>query len=202
MNLNKQYIVFNYPDLQGLSNNKDGYYFICLEDLYNIEKITVVNYPLEGRNILLRFSHKVFKYLKAKGIFKKICTKVISAFYPLYFTSKIQNQDNLCFVFVSDVWDMDYIRYLKKKYPNCKIVMALRDLVKTKWFYKQLKEANLVDCWMSYDEGDCKEYNMHYFSEFESKIHISKNSKVEISDVFFTGRAKDRLPKILEVYDR
>lgn len=202
MNLNKRYIVFNYPDLQGLSNNKDGYYSICLEDLYNIEKITVVNYPLEGRNILLRFSHKVFKYLKAKGIFKKICTKVISAFYPLYFTSKIQDQDNLCFVFVSDVWDMDYMRYLKKKYPNCKIVMALRDLVKTKWFYKQLKEANLVDCWMSYDEGDCKEYNMHYFSEFESKIHISKNSEVETSDVFFTGRAKDRLPKILEVYDR
>lgn len=202
MNLNKQYIVFNYPDLQGLSNNKDGYYSICLEDLYNIEKITVVNYPLEGRNILLRFSHKVFKYLKAKGIFKKICTKVISAFYPLYFTSKIQDQDNLCFVFVSDVWDMDYMRYLKKKYPNCKIVMALRDLVKTKWFYKQLKEAKLVDCWMSYDEGDCKEYNMHYFSEFESKIHISKNSEVEISDVFFTGRAKNRLPKILEVYDR
>lgn len=202
MNLNKQYIVFNYPDLQGLSNNKDGYYSICLEDLYNIEKITVVNYPLEGCNILLRFSHKVFKYLKAKGIFKKICTKVISTFYSLYFTSKIQEQDNLCFVFVSDVWDMDYMRYLKKKYPNCKIVMALRDLVKTKWFYKQLKEANLVDCWMSYDEGDCKEYNMHYFSEFESKIHISKNSKVETSDVFFTGRAKDRLPKILEVYDR
>lgn len=82
MNLNKQYIVFNYPDLQGLSNNKDGYYSICLEDLYNIEKITVVNYPLEGHNILLRFSHKVFKYLKAKGIFKKICTKVISAFIP------------------------------------------------------------------------------------------------------------------------
>ena len=202
MKVNKQYVVFNYPDLCGLSYNKDGYYAICLEDLYNIENIKVVNYPLEGRNILLKFAHKVFKSFEARGIFKEMCAKVLSAFYPLYFTSKIQDQDNLCFVFVSDVWDMDYMRYLKKKYPNCKIVMALRDLVRTKWFYKQLKEANLVDCWMSYDEGDCKEYNMHYFSEFESKIHISKNSKVEISDVFFTGRAKDRLPKILEVYDR
>ena len=202
MKVNKKYVVFNYPDFNGLSNNKDGYYSICLEDLYNIENIKVVNYPLEGRNILLKFAHKVFKSFKARGIFEEMCTKVISAFYPLYFTSKIQDQDNLCFVFVSDVWDMDYMRYLKKKYPNCKIVMALRDLVKTKWFYKQLKEANLVDCWMSYDEGDCKEYNMHYFSEFESKIHISKNSEVETSDVFFTGRAKDRLPKILEVYDR
>lgn len=202
MNVNKQYVVFNYPDLCGLSYNKDGYYAICLEDLYNVKNVSVINYPMEGHNTLLRFIHKVFKFFKAKGILKKLSSMAIAYFYPLYFTSKIQDQDNLCFVFVSDVWDMDYMRYLKKKYPNCKIVMALRDLVKTKWFYKQLKEAKLVDCWMSYDEGDCKEYNMHYFSEFESKIHISKNSEVETSDVFFTGRAKDRLPKILEVYDR
>ena len=40
MKVNKQYVVFNYPDLCGLSYNKDGYYAICLEDLYNIEKIT------------------------------------------------------------------------------------------------------------------------------------------------------------------
>lgn len=202
MNVNKQYVVFNYPDLCGLSYNKDGYYAICLEDLYNVKNVSVINYPMEGHNTFLRFIHKVFKFFKAKGILKKLSSMAIAYFYPLYFTSKIQDQDNLCFVFVSDVWDMDYMRYLKKKYPNCKIVMALRDLVKTKWFYKQLKEAKLVDCWMSYDEGDCKEYNMHYFSEFESKIHISKNSEVETSDVFFTGRAKDRLPKILEVYDR
>ena len=31
MNVNKQYVVFNYPDLCGLSYNKDGYYDFSVE---------------------------------------------------------------------------------------------------------------------------------------------------------------------------
>lgn len=201
MNLKYHYVVLNYPDTKGWRmDNPEGYYSICLEDLYNQDGITVVNYPLDGRSIIVKFFYRIYFYLQNR--FKNSCLikKVLCLFYPLYLP-KCHSKKDFCFVFISDVWDIQFMKYLKRIYPNSKIVMALRDLVKTKWFYNELIEANLVDYWMSYDKGDCEEYGMTYFSEFESKIEISTCSNVPYSDVFFTGRAKQRLPQLIECYD-
>ena len=195
------YIVFNYPDTLGWKrDNPDGYYYICIEDLYGRENITVVNYPLEGKPLVLKVLHRLLMAFKSRLGNSRLIESIIRKLYPLYF-SKQDSSQNLCFVFISDIWDINFMRYLKKNNPKCKIVMALRDLVRTKWFYKELVESNLVDYWMSYDKGDCKEYGMSYFSEFESKIELKNNSNVPSSDVFFTGRAKQRLPKLIECYD-
>lgn len=201
MSLQYHYIVLNYRDNKGWKmDNPNGYYSICIEDLYNQENITVVNYPLECKPLFLRLIYRFFLSLKSHFQNCRIIKLIIRFFYPLYLPICEKN-GKYCFVFISDIWDIQFMKYLKKKYPESKIVMALRDLVKTKRFYKELLEANLVDYWMSYDKGDCEEYNMFYFSEFESKIEISTDSNVPSSDVFFTGRAKQRLPKLIECYD-
>ena len=201
MNLKYHYVVLNYPYTLGWKmDNPDGYYSICMEDLKNKESITVVNYPLDGKPALIKFLYRSFLSLKFRFPDNLLMKNVLSFFYSLYLP-KCDTKKDYCFVFISDVWDIQFMRYLKRKHPNCKIVMALRDLVKTKWFYKDLVEAKLVDNWMSYDNGDCEEYGMSYFSEFESKIEISANSNVPSSDVFFTGRAKQRLPKLVKCYD-
>ena len=181
-------------------DNPDGYYSICVEDLYNKDNITVVNYPLEGKPLWLKYLFRFFLSIKFRFPNNWLVRLTKKCFYPIYLPA-CKISEHYCFVFVSDVWDIQFMRYLKEKYPKSKIVMALRDLVKTKWFYKELVEANLVDYWMSYDKGDCEDYGMSYFSEFESKIEISANSNVPSSDVFFTGRAKQRLPKLIECYD-
>lgn len=198
-----QYIIFNYPDTKGWKkDNPDGYYYICLEDLHGLDNITVVNYPLEGRPLLLKILHRFISSLKVRSNNNKIFNCILSFFYPLYFHNQVvKDSDSLCFIFISDVWDIGFIRYLKKTYPQGKIIMALRDLVKTKWFYKELVTSGLIDKWMSYDHGDCEKFGMTYFSEFESKIEITANSSIPVSDVFFTGRAKQRLPMLVECYD-
>lgn len=201
--MRNKFVIFNYPDTKGWKrDNPDGYYYICLEDLHRLNDVDVVNYPLEGRSLWLKILHRVISSLKIRSNNNVIFNCLLGCFYPLYFHNQVvKDYDSLCFVFISDVWDIGFIRYLKKTYPQGKIIMALRDLVKTKWFYKELQTTGLIDKWMSYDHGDCEKYGMTYFSEFESKIKILEKSNVPKSDVFFTGRAKQRLPVLVECYD-
>ena len=202
MDYKYNYVIFNYPEIKGIKmDNPDGYYHICLEDLKQCKDILVVNYPMENRSLFLKLLYRLVLLLRFRFKTKKLFRFFVSLFYPLYYPTLLNNDKEQCFVFISDVWDIDFMRHLKDTYPNCKIVMALRDLVKTKWFYNDLKESRLVDLWMSYDKGDCEKYSMTYFPEFESKINVSNNSTVQESDVFFTGRAKQRLPKLVECYD-
>lgn len=197
-----RYVIFNYPETKGLRmDNPDGYYSICLEDLKQDPNVIVVNYPMECRNIFLKFVYKLFSFIKIRTNNSKWSIYLLRFIYPLYYPTLIQGEKDYCFVFISDIWDINFIRYLKNTYPGCKVVMALRDLVKTKWFYNELYQSRLVDHWMSYDEGDCKMYNMTHFSEFESKIDVDTSSTIKHSDVFFTGRAKQRLPQLIECYD-
>ena len=58
----------------------------------------------------------------------------------------------------------------------------------------------MFDLLMTYDEGEAIKYNMLHFDEIESRINIPISKEYPISDVFFAGKAKDRLPKILAAY--
>lgn len=196
------YVIFNYPEIKGFKmDNPDGYYSICLEDLRQKKDIIVVNYPMENRNIFFKILYRICNSFYCRTGKRQTVKCLLKSLYPLYYPSLLTNEKDYCFVFISDIWDIDFMRYLKKRYPQCKIIMALRDLVKTKWFYTGLMHSGLVDHWMSYDKGDCDKYGMTYFSQFESRIKVQDNSSVETSDVFFTGRAKKRLPQLVECYD-
>ena len=52
-----------------------------------------------------------------------------------------------------------------------------------------------------YDEAESKEYNIPHFDEFESAIEITREKEFE-SDVFFAGKAKDRLPLLSRAYNQ
>ena len=54
---------------------------------------------------------------------------------------------------------------------------------------------------MTYDEAESLEYNIPHFDEFESAIEITREREFE-SDVFFAGKAKDRLPLLSKAYDQ
>lgn len=196
------YVLFNYPDSGAfMKGGKDGYYTICLEDLKNEEGVTIVSYPLDYMPLCIRLLHRIIQFLNHRMNGNSVTSFLLKLFYPYYFRMSRQTKQKKCFVFISYLLDMNYMRYLKRTYPNCKLVMAFRDLVSTKIFYEELKNENLIDLWMSYDEGDCKRYGMKYFSEFESKISVAKPSSIPKSDVFFSGRAKKRLSQLVEAYD-
>lgn len=195
------YVVFNYYDSGFLGTNKNGFYSICLEDLSFHDNITVVNYPLDHCNFLLRFLYWGLIQIQRRFHVKYIGS-MRSLFYPYFFKKKGGDSLEYCFVFMSYEQDRQYLNYLKKKYPHSPHVKVLRDLASLKKNFIEQREEQLFDYWMSYDQGDCERYNMIHFNQFESKVDLSKlKDIVPTSDIFFIGRAKNRLGKIYKAYN-
>jgi len=192
------YVIFNNLDGSVLKPDKDGYYSICLEDLKDISNVQIVSCPLENKNLIWRVFYRIHNYGKLMSLFSWIPRDI---WYPFYFESHFEsNNSNLCFVLIANL-ELEYLKYLKRRFPKAKFVKFYRDLVSTKQRYHDLyKNSNIIDYWITYDEGEAKKYNMLYHNEIESKASIKTDNKV-LYDVFFAGRAKERLKKVVDVYD-
>lgn len=112
----------------------------------------------------------------------------------------------ICFIFEMKYYNQDFfLNYLRKTYPNCKLVITFRDQYeRKKGRFKDLEIEDLFkkfDLVMSYDKGDCEKYNMIYFNLEASLKQLEKAPDYPWSDVVFVGRAKGRIERIIRAYD-
>lgn len=125
-----------------------------------------------------------------------------------YFKNFFSDNKPLCFI-VFNNWiamDTDIVEYLKSSYPQAKVVWMCQDLISTEKYRYSCQPFNVknllssVDLALSFDYGDCEKYSMIYyplvFSSFHSTIIQSQSS-----DVYFLGKAKERLNDIITIYD-
>ncbi|WP_175475078.1 hypothetical protein [Butyrivibrio sp. ob235] len=114
---------------------------------------------------------------------------------------------DICFVFSkTQSWLLYYsngiyIDYLRKKYPTCKIVLYLGDLISSYYKFDVNFFINKCDYVISYDSEDARKYHLLYAPLPYSEVDISNDDGIPEFDVFFCGKAKDRLDKIYELYD-
>ena len=96
-----------------------------------------------------------------------------------------------------------YLEFLKKKYPSAKFVIIHRDLMRfcRNQAAEGLMDNPIFDLEMTYDVNEAKEFGMLQFNQFESKIDVPIDNNYPISDVFFAGYVKERLPNLLKAYD-
>lgn len=194
------YVIFNYTDNEFSFIENEDYYAICLEDLKGREDVILNHIPLQGENSLVRLLYRITKSRLFFNRLWKISLERL--WYPIIFKNTFTDEKPICFLCLRYP-PLEYLYYLKKKYKNCKMVKMSRDLIRTQYEqYKKYSSARIFDLWLSYDEKDCKQYGFVQFDEFESKIDIAKREDYPIADVFFAGRAKDRLVTILEFYDK
>ena len=194
IDLNYDFVVFNPTDGAIWKNHPDGYYTICVEDLKTIEGVTLVTAPLDTQPIWLRFLFGVHNSKRHKLPMKKI-------WYPLYFKRPRTKNKPLCFVFIQH-YDIAYCQYLKRLYPYCKIVLIMRDLRRvTEDTAPGYCDNPVWDMIMTIDENEARDFGWIHIDEFESKISVPKSKDYPESDVFFAGKAKDRLPRLLKIYD-
>lgn len=121
------------------------------------------------------------------------------------FRGKFDNDNPICFIFFEDYfWFSErFVKYLREKYKGCKIVFYYQDMVeRTKKCKNPDEIRKLVDLMISYDKGQAERYNMALFQDVYSKTNIEEDNTLEEKDLFFCGIVKDRLSKILSVYDR
>lgn len=196
--LNYNYVVFSMIMSESAYKLEDDYYAICLRDLENKKGILVNHMPLLGKPKLLRFLYRVHNSI---SINKIIRLPFKSIWYPFVFENTFSDNKPICFVCIRYP-SVEYLRYLRGKYLNCKIVVMCRDLLKV-WRerYDSYSQAEIYDYWMSYDEKECKKYGFPHFDEFESKIEIPLDKNYPLADLLFIGRSKGRLQKLLSLYD-
>lgn len=187
------------PDYKRLKNSSDGYYTICVNDLMLEEDIEVVPYPLYYASFLTRI---IFAMHHSERINKVIRLPFKSIWFSRYFKNEFKNNRPLCFVILNYHLSNDYLNYLKTTYKGCKIVCVHRDLIKIyekKYQYFPLNKV--YDLELSFDENECLKYGFIHFDEFESRISVPRAPNYPLSDLFFAGKAKDRLNLLINIYD-
>lgn len=189
------YVFFDAGSIINGHNDKNNYYYICTEELRQLENVKVVSYPMDW---LPKLFHKVWVGLNATRLpFMKIL-------YPLYFKNDFKKSKTLCFIIYGYYIRPDYLRYLRIKYPDCKIVKIHRDLI-CNWRQKNPDFSDhdlesLFDLTLTYDLHEAQKYGIPHFMEIESKIEININNTLPMSDLFFAGHAKNRLPMLMKIY--
>ena len=196
MDLKYNYVVFN--PLFSSSHREEDYYYICAKDLEGHDNIIVNHEALQEWPKWIRYAYKLHHH---PAMNKWFDLPFKSLWFPFIFKNTFKDDKPICFVCVRYP-SSSYLIYLRKHYPNCKIVVLCRDLLKThEDMYNEYMNAKAIDIWMSYDDQESKKYGFPHFEEFESKIDIPILDNYPLADVFFAGKAKDRLPKLVDVYD-
>lgn len=192
------YVLFNQSDNK-LKKDNDGYYTICAKDLEDKEQTRVVPFPMDKKPFWMRL---LFVLHTSQKIAKHIKLPLQSLWYPLYFIDDFSHQRPLCFIVLSRELPLGYLKYLKNKYKDCRIVHMHRDFLDVgKRMRPDLHLNPIFDLEMTYDEMEANKYNIPHFDEFESAVDIHRDKEFE-SDVFFAGKAKDRFPLLLKAYKK
>lgn len=198
--LNYNYVFFAGINNPSFERAKDNYVSICVRDLEKSDDVLIVNHPLDTfpypirKLALIYMSRRLARYIK-------LPQKLL---YPFYFKNIFDGTKPICFVILDRFYMTgDYLAYLKKKYPTAKFAIIHRDLMR---FCRNnaaegLMDNPIFDLEMTYDINEAEQFGMSHFDEFESKIDVPKDDNYPISDVFFAGYVKERLPNLLKAYE-
>lgn len=183
-----QYFIFQY--------NYD-YYKLLAENIGNNEYISFVNGLCDSKSKIIA---KLFgRYLNSnKRFFDKL-------WYPHLFSRKVDKSKPVCFIIFAGYANFvnnGYGKYLRKKYPGCKLVCRFTDKIE-KMPYKNFYDyKDSFDLLQTYDIVDAQKYNIDCYQNWYTEIDVGFSKQTQNSDVFFIGRAKDRLGDILDIYEK
>lgn len=200
--LKYNYVFFNSTDSYNLNKNRNMYCAICTRDLESFDGARVVTFPYDYSNKLVQ---SLFFFHNSNRVNKKVNLPFKSLWYPGYFKNDFKDDKPLCFILLNRFWfPPEYLKWLKKRHPDAKFVLLFRDLMKIKSenpLSKRFIGNPLFNLQMTIDRNEAKQYGMEYYDEYESKIDIPIAKDYPISDVFFAGKVKDRMGKLMTAYD-
>ncbi len=180
----------------------DGYYEVGYYDIMNLPNVAYFSNMYQGiTSPLVRFLLK-FTFSKKANRFVKF--PFSSIVYPALFKNGFPKDKPTCFLVFgncSHIYNSTYMDYISRKYPNLKKVLYMQDIVARNSELNIEKAKEKFDLILSYDKGDCEKYGLVYHPTPFSLYPIKTEAKIEESDVFFCGHAKNRYSVILKVYD-
>ena len=193
------YIYFNAVSNKR-KNNHNEYNYICLKDVEIMDNVNLVSYPLDYANYTIRWLYSIITSDRLKKFFPLLIKKM---WYPFYFKDNFSNNNPVAFIVADTYLTNDYLKYLRLRYPGCRLIKVCRDLVKVSERQDEYKLEDMkknFDLIMSFDRYESEREGLVYFQEIESKIDINPSLDAPKYDIFFAGVAKDRWPRLLKAY--
>lgn len=180
----------------------NDYYMTSYADLLEREDVKYLWKQIDTNNKLITLFYKLHTSPLSNKYFnlplKKIWNKWV-------FRGHFSDDKPICFILFTcrdREINNGLLSYLRKKYYNCKIVLFYQDLVKKSKISNIDDIKNDFDLILSFDQDDVKKYNLTYYPLVYSMVNIPANPQIESSDIYFVGKAKDRLDKIIETFEK
>ena len=177
-------------------------YKVSYADLAKTDNAVYLCSPIQSDSKVLNWLHKRHFGVRINKIINLPFKKIWNRFY---YKNDFDKKDSSSICFVLSASYMKYEKYgliedIRKDYPNCKIVCFYQDLV-GKRGYPPKKVKELFDLVLSFDHKNCEEYGFVYYPLVYSYTEIEDDPNIPESDIFFLGKAKNRLAEILEAYE-
>lgn len=180
------------------------YYKTLLEDLKYNENVKLYHEYLQGERKILKL---LFKIHYSKKIRKYVNLPFKSIWNKKLFTNSFNSNSPICFMFSSNTYELidgNFFAYLKKIYPNSKLVYYCRDLIEligTRFMNFDINRVKKsFDLVITYNMLDSIKHNLVFFPDFASKLSDKCFTNFPEVDVLFIGKAKNRLNDILASY--
>ena len=176
----------------------------CLTDFEKREDTTLVNsyLPCPSKGVLSKLArfhysvrlNKVFNF-PFKSVWYKLFCK----------TLKLNRNENTVLIIYDKsrlVNDRKFLSYIKRTYKRTKLIYMFTDVVRLSGavqnnFIQDIKKY--YDYIFAFDPKDAPEYGFDYSPLLYSRNTFEVDSK---KNVFYVGRAKDRLPMLLSIYEK
>ncbi len=187
------YVVFGYAN---------DFYTIPYDDVNHLDNALYLCKPIDSNSRLLTFLYKAH----FSGLLnRKFDMPFKSIWNPMMFRHKFADERPICFVFfIRRCYLIKYglLDYLKKHYPDGKFVCHYQDMVAHCPDVPVDEIKRRFDLVLSFDQQDAKEYGLEYYPLVYSSYPVPQSSDIPPSDIYFVGKAKDRLDDILAAFER
>lgn len=175
---------------------------ISYGDMNKVDYAKYLTRRIDTDNKLLTKLYQIHTSPKTNKLFKLPGQKIWNRFA---FMGTFKEQRPICFIFTPrSRWLKNGIfEYLRKAYPECKIIILCADLVKHMCHKSDFHQfCKKVDLAVSFDHKDCEEYGMINYPLLYSHYDFEEDTDIPESDVYFVGKAKDRLDDIISAYEK
>lgn len=169
-----------------------------------MEKIVFVRAALRGNDYVKdAIEASGYKYLipyKDYNLFLRLCREVWFRlhlpFKSIWFNKELKKVDSEIFHFCDSLMCPQLFKWMHKHHPNSSLFLMYENRAKLSTFRIDSLDRSIVTPY-SYDDDDCKEFNMKKCSVvFVDYFRVKEKDKIEF-DVVYVGRDKGRADYIL-----
>lgn len=153
---------------------------------------------VEKDQVIIKYTYKSISIFLR--LFRKIHMKCFSYNQDIWYEDWKEIKKIKKIILFDSILNINIVDYLKKRYPEARIIF---------WFWNPIKDENKIlqlkskgiEIW-SFDFNDCKKYNLKINTQFYFEVNsdlLSLNSQNE--KIYFVGVDKGRILKINKIIE-